>query len=115
MRLLSIFCAFACVSCVQFQGPDGTKVTSLGGRGTFKSASFAGSFDHRQSFREGTLALAAVASSGFAYLGDKAAEGTAQLVNTNATKQAINASKDATKVSLGAQQAGVETAKILSQ
>lgn len=102
--LLLISAALSLCSCVQFIDGE-TKVTSMGGRGTFKTKNMAGTWDHRQSWRDTTIGLAAVATSGFSYLGDKAAEGTAQLINNNATKQSINATNvaaDVTKAEIGA-------------
>lgn len=94
---------------------DGKRNIALGGKGAARGSDYAVAWDNVESFRDGALLVGAVATSGFSYLGDKAAEGTAQVINNNATKQGINASNNATAVELGAQKTGVETAKILKQ
>lgn len=80
-----------------------TFVNAVGGRGAAKSKHLALTWDNEKSFNDaailGALMVPAIQAVKMAQSADK----LAGLQNTNATKQAINATNAATTVELGAQ------------
>ena len=89
------------------------KISALGGKGAYKSKSFSLVWDDQKSFRDASVAVTAIAAAAYSAATSAAAETTTQIVNTNAAKvastqaktsaaTAINASNNATKVSIKA-------------
>ncbi len=98
-------------SCSSVTHPDGTKLTALGGKGAYKSKAFTYVYDNQKSFRDGAVAVTALAASVVSAAATAASETTAQVASTNAanvsntatkasTAAAINASNNATKTTL---------------
>lgn len=108
----SILLACLLPSCLTITNANGN--VAWGGKGAARGAGWAVTWDNEKSFQDGAILATAAAGAWASVAGTKATELTARSVNSNATKQAINASNNATAVELGAQKAGVETTKILS-
>lgn len=98
---------------------DSERAIMLGGKGAAKGAAVGRSYsmvwDGRESFRDGAMLATAAVGAWASVASTEVAETTTRAVNSNSTKQAINASNNATKEVLGAQKASVETTKILAQ
>lgn len=100
-----------CSSCVV---ANKDMVASLGGKMAYKGRDFAVTSDHEASFREAAMLATAAVGAWASVASTEAAEATNRAVNSNATKQAINASNNSTAVQLGAQAADIEKTKILA-
>jgi hypothetical protein len=109
--LLAVLVMAALPSCFSVTNVNGH--VAWGGKGAARGNGWAVVYDNEQSFRDGAVLAGAAASSGFSYLADKAAEGTAQVINANAARQAINASNNAAAVATEEIKAGVIKATVL--
>ncbi len=105
--LVLILCLSSCAYATK------EKVVMLGGKGAYKSKDFSLVYNGEKSFRDGALAVTTVAATVASAVTQAAAETTAQIESSNAAKvagtqataagrTAINASNNATKVSLKA-------------
>ena len=97
------------VSCVS---ATATRVTSFGGKGAYKGRDFALVFDAEKSFRDGALAVAAVAAASFSAATQKAAEVTAQAASANAAQTSQQAAAQAAAVEINASNNAVKMAEL---
>jgi hypothetical protein len=97
------------VSCVS---ATADRVISFGGKGAYKGRDFALVFDTEKSFRDGALAVAAVAAASFSASTQKAAEVTAQAANAAAAQTTQKQAAEAAAVEITKSNNAVKMAEL---
>lgn len=112
MRTIALLClALACIASNACTFANADTAVALGGKGAYKGKTFALTWDNEQSFRDGSMVAGVAIGAAQAVALQRSADSVSKVQSTNASNQAINASNNATKVELGAQQSGLETVK----
>lgn len=110
MNRIILFIPLLCISCVS---ATADRVTSLGAKGAYKGRDFALVFDAEKSFRDGALAVAAIAAAGFSTATQKAAEATAQAASANAAATAQKQAAEAAAVEITKSNNAVKMAELV--
>jgi hypothetical protein len=87
---------------------------ALGGKGAYSGRDFSVTWDNEKSFSDGAIIAGLAVGAAQAVAAQRSADSLAKTVNSNATKQAISASKDATAVQLGEQAVEVQKAQLVA-
>lgn len=93
---------------------DAQRNIALGGKGAARGNGWSVVWSNEQSFRDGSMVAGLAIGAWQAVAAQKSTDALRATQSTNATKQAVNASNNATAIELGAQAADVEKTKILA-
>lgn len=108
--VLGLLAALLLSSCVY---ADKERAVAMGGKGAYNGRDFSLVWDNDESFRSAITGAVAVGGLYYGAAQHAATEATARAANANATKQAINASNNATKIASEGIAADVTKATVL--